>query len=280
MLGRQIADELEKNKLSFVATDMDVDITNRSSLSEFAAGKGIKWIINCSAYTAVDKAESDEAKAELINGTGAANIASVAASIEAKVIHFSTDYVFDGEKNEPYTPDDPACPASVYGKTKLSGEQQLQRLCSQYFIFRIAWLYGIHGSNFVKTMLRLFADRDSLGVIDDQYGTPTYCGTLAKNIAGLLVEDSEKYGIYHYTDEGKISWYDFANQIKTEAMARSIKINDTTIKAIPTEEYPTPARRPKNSYMDKSKVINELGFEVHNWKENLSAYFNEDELRS
>ena len=277
MLGQQLKHELTRNNLEFIGTDFDVDITNPQILSDFAKGKDIKWILNCSAYTAVDKAESDQEKAELINGVGVENIATLAQTIGAKVIHFSTDYVFDGKLTGAYTPTDTPNPVSVYGKTKLSGEKYLQKECNSHFIIRIAWLYGVYGNNFVSTMLRLFSERDSVGVVADQYGTPTYCGKLAENIISLIQSNSDKYGIYHYTDEGKISWHEFAQGIKAIAIRRGLDINNVVIKPIPTIDYPTPAERPQNSFMDKSKVIKELGFEVLDWQKNLEVYFTESE---
>lgn len=276
MLGQQIAQELARKGIPFIGTDFEVDITDVDQLLSFASTKDFEWIVNCSAYTAVDKAESDETKAELINGKGVGNIALVSTSIGAKVIHFSTDYVFDGESDVPYTPLDTPNPQSIYGKTKLSGELQLQNNCSKYFIFRIAWLYGVYGNNFVKTMLRLFSERDSLGVVADQFGTPTYCAVLAENIINLILSGSEKYGVYHYTDDGMISWYDFAVKIK-EIGSLNGYVGEVVINGITTDEYPTPAKRPRYSLLDKTKVVEELGFKVIPWEDNLAKYFVESE---
>jgi len=274
MLGRQTALELEKQNISFYGTDIDVDITDKSALKDFAENKNISWIINASGYTAVDKAETDEETAEKINGTGVGNIAETAALINAKVIHISTDYVFDGKNRHPYKETDPVNPISAYGRTKLSGEIQLAENTDKFFIFRISWLYGVYGANFVKTMVRLFGEKPELGIICDQTGAPTYAGTLAANIVNLIKSDSTAYGIYHYSDEGFLSWYDFAVEIKAQAEKRKLIDGSVKINAIDTEQYPTPAKRPANSAFDKTKVM-KLGFDIKDWKENLNTYFNE-----
>ncbi len=276
MLGSEIEAQLQKNGMDYVASDRDVDITDESALDAFANGKNIGWIINCSAYTAVDKAESDTNLCEQINATGPLNIAKIAKKTGAKLIHFSTDYVFDGNAQTPYRPEDTPNPQSVYGSTKLKGEENIRSVFNRFFIIRIAWLYGKYGPNFVKTMLRLFAERDELKVVSDQFGAPTYALILAKNVVNMIQRNNETFGVYHYTDAGKISWYDFAKEIyRIARMTNKIK-KDVTIKPVPTSEYPTPAKRPAFSLLDCHKTVEKLGFEQVDWKDNLMYYLKSD----
>ena len=276
MLGSEIEAQLQKNGMDYVASDRDVDITDESALDAFANGKNIGWIINCSAYTAVDKAESDTNLCEQINATGPLNIAKIAKKTGAKLIHFSTDYVFDGNAQTPYRPEDTPNPQSVYGSTKLKGEENIRSVFNRFFVIRIAWLYGKYGPNFVKTMLRLFAERDELKVVSDQFGAPTYALILAKNVVNMIQRNNETFGVYHYTDAGKISWYDFAKEIyRIARMTDKIK-KDVTIKPVPTSEYPTPAKRPAFSLLDCHKTVEKLGFEQVDWKDNLMYYLKSD----
>ena len=271
MLGQEIAQSFTEQQLSFVQTDLDVDITSIDEVQKFVAEKQIEWIVNAAAYTAVDKAESEETLALAVNGTGPGCIAKVASKINAKVVHISTDYVFDGEKEGVYTETDPVNPVSAYGRTKLAGEQAVQAETEQYFIFRISWLYGQYGANFVTTMLRLFHERDQLGVVADQIGAPTWTHILAANISSLISNNSNAYGIYHYADEGQISWYDFASAIYQEAKNVGMIDKHVQLNPIPASDYPTPAKRPANSCFDKTKVKG-LGFDVLPWGDNLKDY--------
>lgn len=275
MLGKQMDELFRNNGLAFYGTDMEVDIQDRSIVEEYIKDKNIEWIINCAAYTAVDRAEKEEEKAYQLNGQAVENVAKIAAGIKARLIHFSTDYVFDGDKSGAYKENDPTHPQTVYGKTKLAGEQQIQKNLDDFFIIRISWLYGIYGNNFVKTMVRLFKEKDQIGVVDDQIGSPTYTGQLAKNIFNLIQINSHGYGIYHYSDNGKISWYDFAKEIQDIAFKRKLIPRKITINPIPTENYPTPARRPQNSMMDKTKVTEILNFDMVDWDINLNTFFDE-----
>lgn len=274
MLGQQTALELQKNDIPFEGTDIETDITDIEALRGFAEGKNISWIINCSAYTAVDKAESEEDKAYRINADGAGNIAKVADELGAKFIHFSTDYVFDGTKEGEYQESDPVNPVSAYGRTKLAGEEKLKSGTDRYFIFRISWLYGVYGPNFVKTMVRLFNERDTLGIVSDQKGAPTYAGTLAENIVKLIKSGSDAYGTYHYSDGGRISWYNFAVEINKQAVSKGLCKAGVTLNAITADQYPTPAKRPANSSFDRSRA-KRLGFVINQWEDNLERYFNE-----
>ena len=275
MLGADIRESLISRKIPFFASDIDVDITDMQKINKFISGRAIRWIINCAAYTAVDKAETEQQEAQDLNAKGAKNLAKVAKLTGAKLIQFSTDYVFNGEKKSPYGEEDPVSPTSVYGKTKLAGEVEIRKHLDQYYIIRISWLYGIHGQNFVKTMLRLFDEKTELGIINDQIGGPTYTKQLASNIIKLLKAKEKPYGIYHYSDEGSISWYDFALEIKKIAQENGLLAKDPRINPITTDMYPLPAKRPENSCFNKQKVVNLLGFEIKDWKVNLKAYLKE-----
>jgi dTDP-4-dehydrorhamnose reductase len=278
MLGKQIEEELKDKNIPFYGTDKEVDIRSISILEEFVKDKNINWIINCAAYTAVDKAEEEEDVPYLLNAKAVESIAKAAKQINAKLIHFSTDYVFNGEKQTGYTEQDLTNPRTVYGKTKLAGELKILENLKEFFIFRISWLYGIYGHNFVKTMMRLFKEKDKINVVDDQIGSPTYTGQLAENIIDLVQKESNKFGIYHYSDEGKISWYDFAVKIKELLMEREFDFHNSNLEIHPvtSNKYPTIAHRPKYSLLDKSKVKSELAFQLLPWEENLEKYIEKE----
>lgn len=275
MLGKQIDVELKENNIPHWGTDIDLDITNKKKLEHFVKDKKIEWIINCSAYTAVDKAEEEKELAYKINTIGVKNIAKIAKQKNAKLIHFSTDYVFDGKSPKPYKETDTPNPQSVYGRTKLQGEIFLKQNTENFFLFRICWLYGVYGANFVKTMVRLFKVKDKINVVDDQIGCPTYTGELAKNIIFLIKKNLKKYGVYHYSDEGEISWFDFAKKIMDFAHKFGFITQFKSINPIPSEMYPTPAKRPKFSLFSKDKIKKELLFSIVDWEINLKKYFSE-----
>ncbi len=272
MLGREVAEFFQKNKIPFVGTDIECDITDISALTGFAQNKNITWIINCSAYTNVDKSEEEEPKAYLINAAGAANIAQTAASIGAKLIHMSTDYVFNGKGSSPYKENDVKQPLGAYGRTKSAGEDLVAENAANHFIIRTAWLYGKHGNNFVHTMLRLFAEKDSLNVVSDQRGTPTWAGTLALLINTIIQVDSDKYGIYHCTDEGETTWYDFACAIQNYASNAGLISKKIPIHPVPSSEYPTKTERPKYSVLSKEKIKTQFSFIPQNWDAVLNDY--------
>jgi dTDP-4-dehydrorhamnose reductase len=277
MLGTDVEWELRKSGVDFTGTDKEIDINNLNELFIFANGKGIDWIINCSAYTSVDMAEDESDKAFSVNDTGVGNISRVAKEIGAKLIHISTDYVFDGEKNGYYTEDDDTNPIGVYGKSKLAGELRLKQTLDKYFIIRIAWLYGKHGKNFPYTMLRLFKERDELNIVSDQKGTPTYTRSVAEVISKILKSDSKAYGVYHFTNEGETNWYEFARTIlemgkKYGLIDANKKVN---IKPISTEEYPTKAKRPKNSKMSKEKLKRSFNVNILHWRKALEEFIKE-----
>jgi dTDP-4-dehydrorhamnose reductase len=220
-------------------------------------------VINCAAYTAVDKAEDDVDLCRLINKTGALNVALVCKEFAATLIHVSTDFIFEGNVVELLKEDDLAEPISIYGLTKLEGEIDVFSTLPQHYILRTSWLYSEYANNFVKTMLKLGADRDELSIIADQIGSPTYAIDLAGAILDIIAADNKAYGIYHYSNEGSISWFDFAKAI-FEISNTEVKVNP-----IPTSAYPTRARRPKFSVMDKTKIKNAFGMEVPYWRDSL-----------
>lgn len=245
-------------------TDVDtLNICNKQQLDEFIRARNVSVIVNCAAYTAVDKAEDDVERCMQINRDGVRNLGEAAVTAGAKIIHISTDYVFDGTGTRPYREDDPTTPMSVYGQSKLAGEQALQAVCPDAVIIRTAWLYSETGANFLKTMLRLGAERDTIGVVADQRGTPTYAGNLAEAIRCVLTAGHFTPGIYHYTDDGICTWYDFAVQIFKEA-GLSCTVNPLT-----TAEYPTRARRPAYSVLDKTKIKATYGVHVSPWENGL-----------
>lgn len=221
------------------------------------------FCINAAAYTAVDKAESEPEKARLINVVGPRNLAQVCKENDTVLIHISTDFIFDGTATKPYTEDDIPNPSGVYGQTKLDGEKAIQNILEKYFIIRTSWVYSEFGNNFMKTMLRLGSERDVLSVVNDQIGTPTNAVDLAKALLEIIKSDKKDFGIYNYSNEGQCSWYDFAKKI--------FEINkiEIDLQPIPTLAYPTPAKRPAFSVLDKSKIKKVFGVEILEWEESL-----------
>ena len=265
-LGQAIQ-SIAKNylNLNFVfCNSTDLDISNKENSQ--AVFRKIKpdYCINAAAYTAVDKAESEQYKAELINVIGAKNIAETCNELDAKLIHISTDFVFDGSNNIPYTENQIPNPKGVYGQTKLDGEKEIQNVFQNYYIIRTSWVYSQFGNNFMKTMLRLASERTSLSVVNDQIGTPTNAVDLAEALVQIVLNNNQ-YGIYNFSNEGQCSWYDFAKKI--------FEINNVNIdlKAIPTSEFPTPAERPKYSVLDKSKIKSTFGITIKTWEESLKS---------
>jgi dTDP-4-dehydrorhamnose reductase len=240
-----------------------LDIANKLNLEDVFKALKPDFCVNASAYTAVDKSESEPEQAHLINVEGVKNIAETCLNFNTTLIHISTDFVFDGNKNSPYTEEDETNPQGVYGKTKREGELEIIRILKKYFIIRTSWLYSQFGNNFMKTMLKLAQDRDSLGVVNDQIGSPTHAVDLANAVLKVILSSSTNYGIYHYSNEGKASWYDFAKEIFE---VNNIKIN---LKPISTAEFPTPAKRPKYSVLDKTKIKKEFNILIEEWQDSL-----------
>ena len=278
MLGTEIAGLLEKSGLSFAGTGREVDIGDPAALAEFAGkqGRPFKWIINCAAYTAVDKAEDDVEACRRLNTTGAANIALCAKKNGAALVHLSTDYVFDGKGTRPYREDDPASPTGVYGLTKRDGERAVMENCGAAYIIRTAWLYGKHGGNFVATMLRLMNERDEIKVVNDQRGSPTWAFDLAAAIIALIqAVDSGKTvppGIYHYTNEGDISWFDFARAIFSQGRELGRVSGECAVKPCGSAEYPAKVTRPAYSVLDKSKIKSILGITIPRLDKSLREF--------
>lgn len=259
---RNAADGLDEYNFSYVDLD-ELDITDKNAVDVFFEKVEPSWCINCAAYTAVDKAESDTELAEKVNVDGAKYLAQASKNHNSKFIQISTDFVFDGLKGSIYSEMDDVNPLSVYGATKFDGEQMTSKEIEEHFIIRTSWLYSEYGNNFLKTMLRLGNEKDILNVVGDQIGTPTYAGDLAELIVSLIKYDSEAYGLYHYSNEGVASWYDFAKAIMDESKT------DCKVLPIKTEGYPTPAKRPCFSVMDKSKIKNTLEMEIPHWRDSL-----------
>jgi len=284
MLGTEISLLFEKSGISFISTDREVDITDLNALDNFAKDKGIKWIINCAAYTAVDKAEDDVDICRSLNTFGAANIAACAKKIGATLIHLSTDYVFDGKgiiSNEtsslrPYIEDDKTNPTGVYGLTKRDGEITVMENNPNFYIIRTAWLYGKYGKNFVATMINLMNDKDEIKVVDDQRGSPTWAFDLASLILLLInnVDSSKKipYGIYHYTNEGNISWYDFAKEIYAQGKNMGLIKKNCSIVPITSDAFLAKVKRPAYSVLDKDKIKTALKISIPSWDESLKEF--------
>lgn len=263
-LGSDICKELEKRKIEFIPTDVqELDITSDEFVNRVFAEKQPTHVIHCAAYTAVDKAEDDESLCHRINVIGTENLVNACRELDIPLMYFSTDYVFGGDGINPYKVDDEPNPLGVYAKTKYEGELRVKTL-NKYFIVRISWAFGKNGNNFINTMMRLSESNDTLKVVNDQIGSPTYTIDLAKLSCDMIATD--KYGVYHASNEGYISWADFAREI--------FKLTDRKVKVIDvsTEEYNAKAHRPKNSRLDKSKLV-EQGFELlPTWQDALYRY--------
>jgi dTDP-4-dehydrorhamnose reductase len=249
----------------------ELNITDKNNCETIFKKYKPQFCINAAAYTAVDKAESEPENAYAINVIGAQNVAEVCKAYNTTLLHVSTDFVFDGLANQPYLEDDVPNPTGVYGETKLQGEQAILKTWEKYFIVRTSWVYSQFANNFMKTMIRLASERDSLSVVSDQIGTPTNAVDLAECLLTIITFDIrhstfDHYGIYNYSNEGQCSWYDFAKEI--------FKVNNISInlQPIPTTAYPTPAKRPAYSVLDKSKIKQVFGMEIKSWKDSIIIF--------
>ncbi len=275
MLGSALVPLLLKDGYEVVAPSIsELDITELQATRVLVRGVSPSAIVNCAAYTAVDKAEDERTKAELINAEGAANIARTAQEAGAKFIHISTDFVFDGKKNTPYVEDDETAPLGIYGSSKLAGEQQIQALGGDFFIIRTSWLYGPGNVNFVTKIAERAESLKELQVVFDQVGTPTYTLDLAEAIVNFMQRDLES-GIYHFSNEGLASWYDFAVAIVDGLKRRGVELSVESIKPVLSSAFKSLARRPPYSVMDKTKYKDSLGLTVRNWNEALSFYLDD-----
>lgn len=266
-LGHDVVNELEKRGHTAIGVDIEeMDITDKDAVKRVITQVSPEAVVHCAAYTAVDAAEEQVELCHRVNGLGTENIAEVCKELNCKLMYISTDYVFNGQGTRPWEPDDERAPLNVYGQTKYEGELAVEAL-EKYFIVRIAWVFGVNGKNFIKTMLNLGKTRDHLTVVDDQVGSPTYTYDLARLLVDMI--ETEKYGRYHATNEGVCSWYEFACEIFKKA---GIEI---TVSPVSSNEYPAKAKRPQNSRMDKSK-LKEMGFKpLPTWQDALERYLKE-----
>lgn len=267
LLGKEILELLQKNSLKvLVSTKKDADITSYESLQRFVEDEEISHILNCAAFTFVDLAEEEHTLAHLINAIGPENLGRVAYECNAKIIHFSTDYVFSGEKNIPYTEGDNPDPINIYGKTKLEGEVRLQSIHPAPCIVRTSWLFGDNGVNFVGKMLSLMREKKEISVVADQIGRPTF----AKDLAGIVLNLLDHSGIYHVANSSETSWYEFAEEILKLAKRNGFPLKCEKVVPIFSHQYPTIAKRPSYSVLDTSKLESLLGYKPRSWKEALS----------
>lgn len=264
-LGHDVMNELAKRGHTGIGVDVEeMDITDAKKVNEVIRASEVEAVIHCAAYTAVDAAEDQVELCRKINAEGTENIAKVCKELDIKMMYISTDYVFDGEGTRPWEPDDERHPLNVYGLTKYEGELAVEKYLDKFFTIRIAWVFGVNGKNFIKTMLKLSETHDELNVVDDQIGSPTYTYDLAVLLVDMI--ETEKYGRYHATNEGLCSWYEFACEIFRQA-GRGVKVNPVS-----SDEFPTKAKRPHNSRMDKSKLT-ENGFTpLPAWQDALKRY--------
>lgn len=264
-LGYDVVNELEKRGHTAIGVDIDeMDITDAEAVDRVITEADVEAVIHCAAYTAVDAAEDNLELCRKVNASGTENIAKVCKKLDLKMVYISTDYVFDGEGERPWEPDDRRDPLNAYGIGKYEGELAVEENLEKYFIIRIAWVFGVNGKNFIKTMLKLGETRDEVSVVNDQIGSPTYTYDLARLIVDMV--ETEKYGRYHATNEGFCSWYEFACEIFRQA-GMNVKVNPVT-----SDEFPAKAKRPHNSRMSKEK-LSENGFErLPSWQDALKRY--------
>lgn len=268
-LGSEIKYLSKFHNINFTFTDIEeLDITSMDEIEGFFSSQEFGYIINCAAYTAVDKAEEEKEEADLANHIAVKNLAVMSSKFNAKLIHISTDFVFDGSSSIPFTEEDKTNPVSVYGKTKLAGEKAVLKHGSEVIIIRTSWLYSSFGNNFVKTMIGLTKKRNSIGIVFDQLGTPTYARDLAEAILNIINSQDFLTGVYHYSNEGVASWYDFTKAIVEIA---GIKCS---IDPIETYQYPTPAKRPAYSILNKAKIKKVYNMEIPYWKTSLEKCIN------
>lgn len=270
-VGRELVDICRVRQINYIDySSRQLDITNEASVRREIERHKPAAVINAAAYTAVDNAENDVERAYAVNRDGVKNLAIACEAVGATLVHISTDYVFDGEKKEPYNEMDIAHPIGVYGASKYAGEQAIKKFSSKYFIIRVSWVFGQYGANFVKTMLRLAEDRPDISVVDDQYGAPTSAAHIAEKLIELVTDNCSEYGTYHLESNPGISWYEFAKIIFQKARESGVIEKMPNVHPIKSSEYPTPVKRPKNS-----KLVSNCDFELGPvlWKEHLDKLF-------
>ena len=264
-LGYDVVNELKKRGHTPIGVDVEeMDITDASAVEKEIKKEPLDAVIHCAAYTAVDAAEDNRELCMRVNAEGTRNIARVCRELDLKMVYISTDYVFDGEGERPWEPDDPREPLNVYGESKYQGELAVEEYLEKYFTVRIAWVFGVNGKNFIKTMLRLAESQKEINVVNDQIGSPTYTYDLAVLLADMV--GTEKYGRYHATNEGLCTWYEFAKEIFRQAGA------DVKVNPVSSDEFPAKAKRPHNSRMDKSKLVQNGFRPLPTWQDALKRY--------
>ena len=267
-LGREIVLALQAGNESFIGIDRDeLDFSRPDLVSEAIADYAADWVINCAAYTNVDKAEEERELAFIVNRDAARAVAEGVKLNKGRLVHVSTDFIFGGEQALPYSESDAANPLGIYGQSKLEGENAVREVLPEAVILRTAWVYGVHGHNFVKTILRLAAERQELRVVDDQIGSPSYTGDIVNAIRALMASDAS--GTWNFTNEGIASWYDFACEIVEAAEQNGLPVVAERVLPIPTEDFPLPATRPANSVMSKKKIRGLLDYPIPHWKTSL-----------
>lgn len=271
MLGKDLTQVLTAAGHVCLGSGRDIDISELSAVEQWLQEHPVDCIVNCAAYTAVDKAESEEPLAFAVNAQGPQNLAQASAARHIGIIHISTDYVLNGAPPQALRESEPMAPQGAYGRTKAKGELRIQAMNPEHWIIRTAWLYGIHGNNFVKTMLRFMAERESLAIVDDQWGSPTWTMDLAHAI-GVLLAQPRLPGVYHYSGQGQITWCTFAKEIQRQALELGILTRGIPIAGIPSSQYPSPAKRPMWSVLDKSLIQETFGVTIPDWKESLQQY--------
>lgn len=268
-LGYDVVRELQKRGHEAIGVDIDeMDITDAAAVERVIAQTKPEAVIHCSAYTAVDRAEDDTEICRRVNVDGTENIAKICKKIDCKMLYLSTDYIFSGDGERPWEPDDEASPLNAYGQSKYDGELALKKYIEKYFIVRISWVFGINGNNFIKTMLRLGRENGAVKVVDDQIGSPTYTFDLARLLVDMI--ESDRYGAYHATNEGICSWYEFAKEI-----FRAAGMNDVVVTPVKSGEFPVKAKRPKNSRMSKEKLVANGFSLLPAWQDAVARYIKE-----
>ena len=269
-LGRETVLALQAAGEDVVSIDREeLDFSNSEQVAEGIASHRADWVINCAAYTQVDKAEEDRVLAFLINRDSARAVAEGVQGAGGRLLHVSTDFIFGGEQSRPYKEADAANPLGVYGQSKWEGEQAVREVLPNALILRTAWVYGVHGHNFVKTMLRLAAGQDELRVVDDQIGTPSWTADIVKAMGSLIKADAT--GVFNFTNEGVASWYDFAQEIVAQAKHLGMPVKARQVKPVPTEAYPTLAKRPSYSVLNKEKIRTVLDYNIPHWRQSLTS---------